>query len=80
MTEEDIFGDVFVFDAVASDRAVGGAQVAWFPGYVERAENDGSVLEELQAFGGVDRIRAHRIFRADRMWQINHHLQHPERI
>jgi hypothetical protein len=39
---------------VAADGAVGAAQVAWFPGLVQRAEGVGNVLGELRAGDGVD--------------------------
>ena len=45
--EEDIVGDVFGFELVAADGAVGAAEVAWFPGQVEGAEGGGHVLGEL---------------------------------
>ena len=35
--------------------AVGAAEVAWFPGLVQRAQGVGNVLRELRA-GGVDGI------------------------
>jgi hypothetical protein len=31
LSEEDIVGDVFGFELVATDGAVGAAQVSWFP-------------------------------------------------
>ena len=42
--EEDIVGVVLGFEHVATDGAVGGAEVAWFPGLVEGAEGGGNVL------------------------------------
>jgi hypothetical protein len=30
--EEDIFGDILGFELVATDGAVGAAEVSWFPG------------------------------------------------
>ncbi|HSZ78605.1 MAG TPA: hypothetical protein VK775_14470, partial [Chthoniobacterales bacterium] len=52
--EEDIVGDVFGFELVAADGAVGAAEVTWFPGQVEGAESGGHVLGELWAGGGVN--------------------------
>jgi hypothetical protein len=52
--EEDIVGLIFGFEAVATDGAVGAAQVAWFPWEVEGAEGGGNVLGELWAGGGVN--------------------------
>jgi hypothetical protein len=55
LCEEDIVGLVFGFELVATDGAVGAAQVAWFPpGMVQGAEGGGHVLGELWAGGGVD--------------------------
>jgi hypothetical protein len=51
---EDVTGLVRGFEAVAADGAVGAAQVAWFPGLVQRAEGVGNVLGELRAGDGVD--------------------------
>jgi hypothetical protein len=45
--EEDIVGLVFGFEAVATDGAVGAAQLAGFPREVEGAEGGGNVLGEL---------------------------------
>jgi hypothetical protein len=45
--EEDIVGDVFGFELVATDGAVGASEVAWFPREVEGAEGGGNVLWEL---------------------------------
>ena len=36
--EEDVVGLVFWFELVAADGSVGASQVAWFPGFVQRAE------------------------------------------
>jgi len=36
--QEDVIGLVTGFEAVAADGGVGAAQVAWFPGLVQRAE------------------------------------------
>ena len=47
--EEDIVGDVLGFEPVATDGAVGAAQVAGFPREVEGAEGGGNVLGELWA-------------------------------
>ena len=52
--EEDIVGLVFGFELVATDGAVGAAEVAGFPGEVEGAEGGGNVLGELWAGGGVN--------------------------
>ena len=38
--QEDVVGHVFGLEAVAADRAVGAAEVAWFPGKVALAEGD----------------------------------------
>jgi len=54
LCEEDIVGDVFWFEHVATDGAVGAAEVAWFPWLVEGAEGGGNVLWELWAGGGVN--------------------------
>jgi hypothetical protein len=51
--EEDIVGDIFGFELVATEGAVGAAEVAWFPREVEGAEGGGHVLWELWAGGGV---------------------------
>jgi hypothetical protein len=42
------------FEFVATDGAVGTAQVSWFPREVEGAEGGGNVLGELGAGGGVN--------------------------
>jgi hypothetical protein len=47
---------------VAADGGVGAAQVAWFPGFVQRAEGGRNVLGELGACGGVDGIGAREAF------------------
>jgi hypothetical protein len=52
--EEDIVGDVLGFEFVATDGAVGAAQVAGFPREIEGAEGGGNVLVELWAGGGVN--------------------------
>jgi hypothetical protein len=52
--EEDIVGDIFGFELVAAEGAVGAAQVAGFPREVEGAEGGGNVLGELWAGGGVN--------------------------
>jgi hypothetical protein len=44
MAEEDIVRSGFWFELVATDGAVGGAQVAGFPELVEGAEGGGNVL------------------------------------
>jgi hypothetical protein len=52
--EEDIVGLVFGLELVATDGAVGAAQVAGFPREIEGAEGGGNVLGELGAGGGVN--------------------------
>ena len=52
--EEDIVGDVFGFELVATDGAVGAAEVAGFPGSFQGAEGGGHILGELGAGGGVN--------------------------
>ena len=47
---------------MAADGGVGAAQVAWFPGFVQRAEGVGNVLRELRAGGGVDGIGGRKGF------------------
>jgi len=44
MGEEDVIGLVRGFEEVAADGDVGAAEVAWFPGLVQRAEGVGNVL------------------------------------
>jgi hypothetical protein len=46
----------FGLELVAADGAVGRAQVAGFPGLVQRAESVGDVLGQLRAGGGVDGV------------------------
>ena len=60
--EEDIVGLVFGFELVATDGAVGAAQVAGFPGQFEGAEGGGNVLGELRAGGGVNGVGAREAF------------------
>src|SRR5271166_3363120 len=60
--EEDIVGDVFGFEAVATDGAVGASQVSWFPGLVKGAEGGGNVLGELGAGGGVNGLGGREAF------------------
>ena len=60
--EEDVVGLVLRFEAVAADGGVGRAQVAWFPGFVQRAEGGRNVLGELRACGRVDGIGANESF------------------
>ena len=60
--EEDIFGLVLGFEAVAADGGVVASQVTWFPGCVQRAEGVGNVLGEVRAGGGVDGIGANEAF------------------
>ena len=54
--QEDIVGHVFGLEEVAADCSVCAAEVARFPGFVQRAEGVGNVLRELRAGGGVDGI------------------------
>jgi hypothetical protein len=60
--EEDIVGLVFGFEAVATDGAVGGSEVAGFPRQFEGAEGGGNVLGELRAGGGVNGVGAREAF------------------
>ena len=60
--EEDVVGLVFWFELVAADGSVGASQVAWFPGFVQRAEGGGNVLGQLRAGGGVNGIGAREGF------------------
>jgi hypothetical protein len=60
--QEDVVGLVLGFELVAADSSVGAAQVAWFPGFVQRAEGVGDVLKQLRAGGGVDGIGAREGF------------------
>ena len=62
LCEEDIVGDVLGFEGVATDGAVGGAQVAGFPGLVQGAEGGGNVLRELRAGGGVNGLGGRKAF------------------
>ena len=52
----------FDFKLVAADGSVGAAEVAGFPGFVQRAESGGNVLGQLRAGGGVDGIGAGECF------------------
>ena len=45
--EENIVGNILGFELVATEGAVGAAQVAWFPREVEGAEGGGNGLWEL---------------------------------
>jgi hypothetical protein len=66
--EEDIVGLVFGFEAVATDSAVGAAEVVRFPREVEGAECGGNELLELWAGGGVNptsRIRGAKNYFCD---------------
>jgi hypothetical protein len=47
---------------VAADCSIGRAEVARFPGFVQRAEGGGNVLGQLRAGGGVDGIGAREGF------------------
>jgi hypothetical protein len=44
LCQEDVVGHVLGFKLVAADSTVGAAEVAWFPGLVQRAEGVGNVL------------------------------------
>jgi hypothetical protein len=46
--QEDVVGLVSGFELVAADGSVGAAEVARFPGFVQRAEGGGDVLRQLQ--------------------------------
>ena len=46
--QEDVVGLVSAFELVAADGSVCPAEVAWFPGFVQRAEGGGNVLRQLQ--------------------------------
>ena len=52
--QEDIVGNVLMFEAVATDSAVVAAEVALVSRVVEGAEGGGNVLGELWARGGVN--------------------------
>ena len=56
LSDKDVFGHVFWFKAFAADGCVGAAQVAWFPGLIDRTEIGQNVLNELRAGSGVNRI------------------------
>ena len=60
--QEDVVGLVPGFELVAADSSVGAAEVARFPGFVQRAEGGGNVLGQLRAGGGVDGIGAREGF------------------
>ena len=47
---------------MAADSSVGAAEVAWFPGFVQRAESGGNVLRELRTGGGLDGVGAREGF------------------
>jgi hypothetical protein len=47
-------GDIFGFELVATDGAVGAAEVAGLPRQLEGAEGGGNVLWEFWAGGGVN--------------------------
>jgi hypothetical protein len=42
--QEDVVGLVSGLELVAADGSVGASQIAWFPGFVQRAESGGNVL------------------------------------
>jgi len=60
--QEDVVGLVSAFELVAADGSVCPAEVAWFPGFVQRAEGGGNVLGQLRAGGGVNGIGAREGF------------------
>jgi len=60
--QEDVVGLVSWFKLVAADSSVGVAQVARFPGFVQRAESGGNVLRELRTGGGLDGVGAREGF------------------
>src|SRR6516165_4834133 len=60
--QEDVVGLVSGFKLVAADSSVSAAEVAGFPGFVQRAEGGGNVLGQLRAGGGVDGIGAREGF------------------
>ena len=60
--QEDVAGHVSGLEEVAADSSVGASEVAWFPGFVQRAESGGNVLGQLRAGGGVDGIGAREGF------------------
>jgi len=60
--EEDVVGHILWFEHVAADGAVSRAEVARFPGLVQRAEGVGDVLGELRAGGSVNGIGAREGF------------------
>ena len=60
--QEDVVGLVSGFKLVAADGAVGRAEVAGFPGFVQRAESGGNVFRQLRARGGVNGIGARECF------------------
>jgi hypothetical protein len=63
LSEEDIVGLVFGFELVATDGAVGAAEVAGFPpGSFQGAEGGGHVLGELWAGGGVNGVGVREAF------------------
>ena len=43
------------------------AEVAWFPGFVQRAESGGNVLRQLRAGGGVNGIGAREGFESSKL-------------
>ena len=46
--QEDVVGLVSGFELVAADSSVGASEVAWFPGFVQRAESVGDVLGQTE--------------------------------
>ena len=60
--QEDVVGLVSGLELVAADGSVGASQIAWFPGFVQRAEGGGNVLGQLRAGGGVNGIGAREGF------------------
>jgi hypothetical protein len=72
LCQEDVIDLVLRFEALAADGGVGRAQVAWFPGFVQRAEGGRNVLWELRACGRVDGIGAREAFEIPELseWRI----------
>ena len=59
---EDIVGHIFWFELVPADGSVGAAQVARFPGLVQRTECGRDILWKLGAGGSVNGICAREGF------------------
>jgi hypothetical protein len=65
--QEDVVGLVLGFELLAADGVLGRTQVAWFPGFVQRAEGVGDVLGQLRTGGGVDGIGARQGFESQEL-------------